>query len=193
VIYDVLLGDGRGHIQRDDTANYAYQRCMHCGNSLIWLEGKRIYPLTSAGPAPDADMPVDVRADYVEAQVVAPLSPRGAAALLRLAIDKLTAGLYPDKARTPLNDRIGWMDKQGYIGDDIQQMLDAGRVIGNHAVHPGELDLQATPELVESLFWVTNELVEDLIAKPERRKAIYDSLPEADRQRIERRDGRVPA
>ncbi len=90
-----------------------------------------------------------------------------------------------------LNDRIGWMVKQEHIDHDIQQMLDAGRIIGNNAVHPGELDLQATPELVDSLFWVTNELVEELISKPKRRKAIYESIPQSNRQAIERRDGKV--
>lgn len=189
--FTALLQDVGGRIRHEINIDAKFKRCSHCGDGVLWARGSLLYPLAKRGPAPNPDTPDDVRADYVEAQTVAAHSTRGAAALLRLAIDKLTAGLYPDQAKLMLNDRIGWMVKQEHIDHDIQQMLDAGRIIGNNAVHPGELDLQATPELVDSLFWVTNELVEELISKPKRRKAIYESIPQSNRQAIERRDGKV--
>lgn len=48
-----------------------------------------IYPGVSSAPLAAADMPEDVKRDFNEAREVVGKSPRSAAALLRLSIQKL--------------------------------------------------------------------------------------------------------
>jgi hypothetical protein len=144
-----------------------------------------LYPLTGNAPPPHPDLPDEIKADYAEARSIAGLSPRGAAALLRLAIDKLTTHLGAS-GRT-VDDRIGDLVAKG-LDDRVQQMLDSVRVVGNETVHPGQIDLRDDPNLAAWLFWLVNEIVEEMITKPNRVAAIYNSLPESKRLGIENRD-----
>src|SRR5689334_482880 len=63
--------------------------CMHCGEISVWRDKAMIYPATTSAPAANADLPDDIKRDYNEAAVIVQRSPRGAAALLRLAIQKI--------------------------------------------------------------------------------------------------------
>jgi len=67
--------------------------------------------------------------------------------------------------------------------------LDVVRVIGNNAVHPGEISIDDNPEIAQALFGLINVIVENRIAEPKRIEALYASLPEGARNAIERRDG----
>lgn len=70
--------------------------CHRCKKMSIWLEGtlkyplELIYPRQMTAPLPNEDIPEDCKPDYLEARAIANDSPRGAAALLRLCIQKLT-------------------------------------------------------------------------------------------------------
>ena len=161
--------------------------CSHCRNPAIWVKEILIFPPHIQGPEPSEDMPDDVKADFTEARLIVQLSPRGAAALLRLALQKLMPHL---KAQgNDLNDQIGDLVKHG-LNVEIQQALDALRVVGNNAVHPGELDLRDNPEIVNALFEVLNLIVEQRITQPKKVAAIYDSLPTGALNAIERRDSK---
>lgn len=133
-------------------------------------------------------MPDDIKQDYLEARAIATLSARGAAALLRLAIDKLTTQLGAKGAR--IDQRIQDLVDNG-LDPLVQQMLDSVRVIGNDSVHPGQIDLRDDPQLLQSMFWLVNEIVDERISKPKRVDAIYATLPEDKRKRIEERDKRA--
>jgi len=66
--------------------------CDHCmdysfGSMTPWFSGFIRCPL------PNDDMPEEIRLDYMEARDIASRSPRGAAALLRLCVEKLCAHL----------------------------------------------------------------------------------------------------
>src|SRR3989304_6593930 len=60
----------------------------------------------------------------------------------------------------------------------IQHYLDILRVIGNNAVHPGELDLKDDTNIANALFDVLNLIVESMITQPRRVKELYGRLPQ---------------
>jgi len=49
-----------------------------------------IHPRKLTAPIPHSDMPDDVKEIYEEARNISDISPRAAAALLRVALEKLT-------------------------------------------------------------------------------------------------------
>ena len=85
-------------------------------------------------------MPEDVRADFLEAASIVDASARGAAALLRLCIQKIVMAL--GGRGNNLNEDIGNLVEQRLIPQSIQQALDVVRVVGNNAVHPGVMGTQ---------------------------------------------------
>jgi hypothetical protein len=87
-------------------------------------------------------MPDDLKRDYEEARAILNRSPRGAAALLRRAIQKLCMHLPGDESKDICVD-IGAVVRKG-LAERVQEALDAVRVIRNDAVHPGMIDLQTT-------------------------------------------------
>jgi hypothetical protein len=71
----------------------------------------------------------------------------------------------------------------------IQQAMDVLHVVGNNALHPGEIRVEDDPEMVGALFQLLNLIVDDRIARPAQIAALYDALPEGTRQAVGRRDG----
>lgn len=155
---------------------------------MVWYNKVPIWPLTGSAPIPNPEMPDEVKSDYLEARSIAALSPRGAAALLRLALEKLTTCLGAE-GKT-IDDRIQDLVNKG-LDPLVQQMLDAVRVIGNEQVHPGQIDVRDDPELLQTLFWLVNEIVDEQITKRNRVQAIYGLLPENKRKAIEDRGKRA--
>jgi Domain of unknown function (DUF4145) len=132
-------------------------------------------------------MPTDVRDDFEEARTIAGFSPRGACALLRLAVQKLCKDLGEPGTNT--NADIASLVQKGLTAD-VQEALDSLRVIGNNAVHPGELDLKDDTETASALFNLLNFIVDDRIAQPKKRKAIFEKLPVRALEAIKKRDGK---
>jgi hypothetical protein len=130
-------------------------------------------------------MPDDVRADYEEARSIVGQSPRGACALNRLAVQKLVDDRVSGDSN--LNNKIGTLVEQG-LPVPVQQALDALRVVGNNAVHPGELDLRDDTDTAIALFECMNMIVEDRVAQPKRVTRLYERLPAAAKAAIQRRD-----
>jgi hypothetical protein len=110
---------------------------------------------------------------------------RGAAALLRLAIQKLCKHLG-EKGKNIDND-IGALVEKGLDGR-IQKALDIVRVIGNNAVHPGQIDLRDDRATAEELFDLVNLIAETMINQPKHIEELYDRLPQGAREAIEKRD-----
>lgn len=145
-----------------------------------------LYPFTTPDlPKANEDMPEDVKGIYDEACLVLKASPRSSAALSRLAIEKLVDHL--EACGNNLNSKIADLVSKG-LPVRIQQMLDSVRVIGNNAVHPGEIDLSDDTQLALSLLNFINLIVENQISQPKRIDEIYNSLPESNLKSIERRD-----
>jgi hypothetical protein len=144
-----------------------------------------VYPVRGEAPLPNPDMPEDVRLDFDEAGRIFQISPRGAAALLRLAIQKLCRELG-GKGQN-IDDDIAMLVKNG-LDVRIQRSLDIVRVIGNESVHPGQIDLRDDVGTAEKLFVLVNIIADAMISQPKHIEEMYAGLPESKRAAIERRD-----
>lgn len=123
--------------------------------------------------------------DYLEARAIEAQSPRAAAALLRLIIQKLCKHFgEPGK---DINADIGRLVQKG-LPKQLQEALDVVRVVGNEAVHPGEVDLEDNPEIVYTLFRLVNLIVEKMITEPKQYSDLYQSLPTKKLDGIAQRD-----
>jgi hypothetical protein len=149
-----------------------------------------VFPIQSDAAFAHPKMPDIIRPEFEEARLVAAISPRSAAALLRLCIEKLCRHL------TGTNDGI---DKQiaalvaNGLSSKIQKALDTVRVIGNEAVHPGTLDVDDSHTFVIPLFRLINLIIEEQIAVPQEIDDLFEMLPEGKRNGIAARDARNKA
>jgi hypothetical protein len=66
--------------------------------------------------------------------------------------------------------------------------FDAVRLIGNDAVHPGQIDLKDDREMAARLFKLVNIITEQLISNKKHIDEVYGMLPEKYRENIEKRD-----
>lgn len=170
--------------------NVSGSLCYNCKKLSIWIYDRLVFPQAGEAPVPNSDMPEDIRRDYDEASAILDRSPRGAAALIRLAIQKLCKELgQPGKN---INADIGELVKGG-LDPRVQQALDAVRVIGNSAVHPGQIDLRDDRATAETLFRLLNLIVDKTISEPKHVAEVYASLPEGAVKAIEKRDGKAPS
>jgi len=158
--------------------------CEHCQGATLWLSEKMIHPNRGSAPLPNPDMPADVKQEYEEAATIAALSPKAAAALLRLAIQRLCVHLGAEGRN--INADIGSLVKQG-LPEMVQKSLDIVRVIGNNAVHPGQIDADDA-EVVGHLFHLANIITETMISTPARVGALYANLPKTALDAIAKRD-----
>lgn len=170
---------------RIELENIWVSRCFNCEKVMIWLRENVLWPNTSGADQPTVDMPPDVRADFEEASSILESSPRGAAALLRLSIQKLCKQLGEEGKN--INDDISSLVKKG-LDTKIQMALDIVRVVGNNAVHPGQIDLKDDKETAKELFKLVNLITETMITHPKQIEDMYGKLPSAARAAIEARD-----
>ena len=179
--YDVLIFSG----SEIRLPNLRTSICTHCTDFSLWLDGKMIYPNDVSVPLPNPDLNKDIIDDYLEARSISMESPRGAAALLRLCIQEVCQQL--GEKGDNINDDIANLVKKG-LSPLIQKSLDTVRVIGNNAVHPGQIDLRDNIEVTNKLFELVNLVAETMISQPKRVKEIYESLPKSQIDAIEERD-----
>lgn len=162
--------------------------CTRCGEYTLWIGDKMLHPVSSIAPLPSEDMPANVKEDFKEARNIVNASPRAAAALLRLALQKLMVHL--GESGKNINDDIASLVRKG-LPEKIQKALDAVRVIGNNAVHPGQIDLKDDTETAIALFDLLNTIVEVMITQPKKIDELYSKIPTSTRKAIEKRDKRA--
>lgn len=175
--------DGFGTIFEDD--KFMVSQCEHCLYPTIWLGERMIYPNTGIAEPPNPDLSDEIKRDYEEAREIVASSPRGATALLRLAIQKLCAHL--GQPGENLNHDIKELVSAG-LPPGVQEALDSVRVIGNEAVHPGTIDLRDNRDVAIALFKLVNFIAAKMITEPKEIDRIYGSLPIEKREAISRRD-----
>jgi transcription elongation factor Elf1 len=162
--------------------------CLRCGKYCFWENQRLVWPVNSGLPDPIDGCPTEIVDVYDEARRVFPDSPRAAAALLRLAIQMVCRekGL-PGK---DLNADIGILVRKG-LPIQIQQSLDLVRVVGNNAVHPGQIVIEENKDHIEKFFGLVNLVVEVLIVQPARVSSMFDTLvPQGQKDQIAARDGK---
>ncbi len=165
--------------------NVFLSSCFHCEKVALWIHDKLVYPPERQGSPPNPDLPEEIQRDYEEARSILNLSPRGAAALLRLCIQKLCRHLKEKGER--IDDDIANLVKKG-LNPTVQKALDVVRVVGNEAVHPGELDLRDDPDTAANLLALINLIADQMITNPKEVDRMYEKLPEKKQKAIEARN-----
>jgi len=162
-----------------------YCVCLHCSKWSYWHFERMIVPTEAPVPPAHQDMPADCIDDYNEARDIVARSPKAASALLRLTVQKLL--IFLGESGKKINDDIGNLVKNG-LPVQVQQALDYCRVVGNNAVHPGEIDLNDSPEIAHQLFQMINFIVEERISRPKHIDQLFNTLPEGALNSIAQRD-----
>jgi hypothetical protein len=170
--------------------NLSLSRCYSCKRLSVWVDRRVVYPIImSDGVPPNEDLPPDIKRDFNEARAILNASPRGAAALLRLCVQKVCVHL--GEPGQNLNNDIASLVKNG-LDIKVKKALDIVRVIGNDSVHPGQIDLRDDPATAARLFELANLVAERMISEPKRVDEMFNALPETKRLAIEARDNPKP-
>lgn len=162
--------------------NLHLTECYNCKKFAVWVHDRLLFPAKKTGFPPNEDLPPDVVRELEDAQEMADAFPRGAAALLRLCIQKLCVHLG-EKGKN-LDADIENLVKRG-LNPLVQRSLDLVRVIGSEAVLPGAVDLRDDRDTVRTLFELLNAITDQMISHPKAVQAMYQKLPEAKRKAIE--------
>ena len=169
--------------------NYAFSTCHSCDKTACWFNEQLVYPSLSLAPKIHSDCPNAVSSIVEEARSVHAYSPKAAAALLRLALQVFLMESLELPGKN-INDEIASLVKDQRISPRIQKAMDILRVIGNNAVHPGQIDLDDDPQIAYSLFGLINLIVEETITRDKHINALYEGLPETAKKSIEKRDSK---
>lgn len=170
--------------------NHNMSICGQCDEVAIWIADRMIWPQTMSAPEPNEDIPEDIVRDYREAGVIFTMSPRGAAALLRLCVQKLCRTLLGADATKTIDQDIALLVGRG-LDKRVEQALDIVRVVGNEAVHPGTMDLRDDAATAQELFQLINIIVESMISRPKRLDELYARLPPEKVKGIEQRNAKA--
>ena len=168
--------------------NVFVSHCYDCKKVTIWVHDRPVYPPLRSGPPPNADLPDGTFDDYEEARAILDLSPRGAAALLRLCIQKIC--IHLGEKGKKIDDDIASLAAKG-LHPVVRKSLDIVRVVGNDAVHPGTMDLNDDRDTALQLFSLVNAICEQLISYPKSVDDLYQKIPQSKRDAIEERDAKA--
>jgi hypothetical protein len=182
---EVFLGDGEDIYKPRLLVNVSLSKCYSCARLSMWINDHVVDPPLRHGEEPNADLPEEIRRDYEEARSIVDLSPRGAAGLLRLAIQKIC--IFLGETGKNIDDDIASLVRKG-LDARVQKALDIVRVIGNEAVHPGQMDLRDDRDTATELFRIVNFIADIMISQPKAIDAIYNALPASKLKGIADRD-----
>jgi hypothetical protein len=145
-----------------------------------------IFPESIDVDPPNEDLNENIKEDYIEASKIYKKSPRGACALLRLALQKMLKQL--GQKGQNINDDIKNLVSNG-LDSDIQKGLDIVRVIGNNAVHPGHINIKDDIDTAKKIFDLINFIAENQISQKKKLKKLFDEkIPESQKKAIIKRD-----
>lgn len=182
------LEKNNGKYVYNNVHNLNLSKCYNCNKLAVWVHGNLIFPNQKLGVLPNPDLPDRIIHDYEEARGIIGESPRGAAALLRLSVQKLCSHLG-EKGKN-IDDDIASLVSKG-LNPLVQKSLDIVRVIGNEAVHPGTIDLNDDRDTATQLLILINSIADQMISHPKKVEELYGNLPEKKREAIEKRNNKV--
>lgn len=190
-------------LNSNEYASVSFSFCSACKDPSIWItdegggrhglmpgmpmEGhlgsriKMIFPSECIAPKAEEDMPEGIRADYEEARLVFSHSPRAAAALLRLCVQKLCEELLGKPGK--IHNQIGELVELG-LPSRLLKAFDTIRIFGNESVHPGTVNLNDSPEVALALFTLLNMAIRHCITEEKELEAIRALTPEDKRRDI---------
>ena len=183
--FHALFGGGITQIRSPKYEGISICKCLACNEDTIWYQENMVHPESSTAPHPSEDMPRKIQEVYEEARAVYSKSPKAATALLRVTIEELIK-ISNVKGKT-LNDKIKNLVKSG-LPESVRKALDIVRIIGNNAVHPGNINLKDDSETAMALFELVNLVNNYLIRQSKMIEKIYAHLPEGAKKGIEKRD-----
>lgn len=165
--------------------------CAHCTGRSVWLNGdaKMVVPDRGSALRPAVDMPEDVKADYEEAASIFSRSPRAAAALLRLALQKLCIHLGEKGDRIDVDVRE--LARKNVLPQLLIKVADTVRITGNNAVHPGEMSAEDVDLVASKMFLMLNLIVTKGITEPKELATLYEMVPEGARVAAEEKDAKA--
>ena len=167
---------------------FSVATCLACEEISLWVNEEIVYPRQTPVDPPNLDMDQEIKDLYVEASVIVVDSPKGATALLRLALQLLLKQI--GKPGKNINNDIKELVAAG-LSPKIQKALDLLRVVGNNAVHPGQIDLEDVREIALKLFYILNFIADEMITKPKELDLLYtDFVSEETQKYINKRDGK---
>lgn len=149
--------------------------CVNCQRPSFWHEKRLVYPSKYPLP-PVKSMPKSVREIYEEAQSVLYHSPRASSALMRLAIEQLMCEVAACSGKS-LHELIE--ERKDELGLRLYKMAVGLRLVGNEAVHVGQIDFDEDQEVAELLFYFINRITERLIEEQMMIEKIKGVLPES--------------
>ena len=130
-------------------------------------------------PEYSSDMPDNVKELYKEAALIFELSPRSAAALIRLALEKLCEYLGVKKKN--IKESIEELVIKNIIPLTVAKAADNIRLIGNANVHPGIICDEILEDINPAIFTYINLIVDYAITKPKKIEEINSLFPEQKR------------
>jgi hypothetical protein len=190
-------------VKRERRTDYIEATCSHCDKCSLWLaheashdsrnhiiptKGEMLLPDFGLSPLAETDMPEDVKKDYLEASRIFSRSPRGAAALLRLGLQKLCKHL--GQKGENINDDIRALAASNTVPPMVVKVADTVRIAGNNAVHPGEMSDEDFDFVASKMFELINFIVKKAITEPKELEDLYQMTPEAPRKSAEKRDSK---
>lgn len=163
--------------------------CYTCNKISLWVGDKLLYPEYVFNIEPNQDLPGEVKKFFIEASKVLDISPISSAALLRLCIEKLCIHLGCD-SRKNLNEMIADLVQRG-LNPQVQKALDIVRVVGNNAVHAGEINTEDNKDVAIKLFGLVNFIADEMITRKNKINALFENhIPEDAKKAIDRRDAK---
>ncbi|WP_166871520.1 DUF4145 domain-containing protein [Salinibacterium sp. ZJ450] len=144
-------------------------------------------------------MPAAARELYTEAADVLAISKRAATARASATLERLLRELDPDAGKVSLADRIDPV--LGRVSTPLDEMLAVIRHVGNKSLHvedePDDVTMLVLDpneeEIVELIFESINDLVDELITRPARSRAICERVPERVRAMVGKAVGAATA
>ena len=171
-----------------DVQNASISYCFSCSEMGLWVGDQLVWPKGTTSLEPTLDASADVPEDSGKTSQTLDASPRGAAALLRVATEKLCKELGdseqgPRPAITPL--------LQEEVDARVLKVLEAMRVIESNAMPSDHVSVRDDRATAETLSGLVNLICEKIMIEPRQLQALYTKVREGAQNGIEQRAQRI--